>query len=347
MHFSELIKSLQTGNAELEDYQVCNDPELSSGASLEKAHSNQLTFLEVGNQLVSKLSKTQAGAILIPPREELIKQAKKINLPWAVLKNPRLGFAESLGYLHPKIKISGQIHPTAVLGDNVILGKDVYLGANVCIGDNCEIRANSIIHPGVMIYDNVLIEKECELHANCVIHAFSIINKKCIINSNAVIGSEGFGFVPTKNGWYKMPQTGIVVLEEEVEIGTGTTIDRPSVGETRIGQGTKIDNLVQIGHGVITGKDCAIAAQVGIAGGAQLGNGVILAGQVGVGNRVKIGDHVIASSKSGINSDIAPNQVVSGFPAIPNKLWLRCSASFKKLPEITKAIRELNRLTSN
>jgi UDP-3-O-[3-hydroxymyristoyl] glucosamine N-acyltransferase len=138
-----------------------------------------------------------------------------------------------------------------------------------------------------------------------------------------------------------MPQTGLVVLEEAVEVGCGTTIDRPSVGETRIGAGTKIDNLVQIGHGVTTGRGCALAAQVGIAGGASLGHGVILAGQVGVANRATIGDRAIASSKSGIHGDVPAGEVVSGYPAIPNRLWLRCSAVFSRLPEMARTLRQL------
>ena len=139
-----------------------------------------------------------------------------------------------------------------------------------------------------------------------------------------------------------MPQIGKVIIESNVEIGSCSTIDRPSVGETRIKEGTKIDNLIQIGHGVEVGKNCAFAAQVGVAGGAIIGDGVILAGQVGVGNRVKVGANVIASSKCGIHTDIEPGEVISGFPAIPNKLWLRCSANFKKLPELAKAIKKIS-----
>jgi UDP-3-O-[3-hydroxymyristoyl] glucosamine N-acyltransferase len=138
-----------------------------------------------------------------------------------------------------------------------------------------------------------------------------------------------------------MPQTGQVVLEDGVEVGCGSTIDRPSVGETRVGSGTKIDNLVHVGHGVIVGRGCALAAQVGIAGGARLGHGVILAGQVGVANRATLGDGAIASSKSGIHGDVPAGEVVSGYPAIPNRLWLRCSAAFSKLPEMTRALRQL------
>ena len=209
--------------------------------------------------------------------------------------------------------------------------------AQVQIGSGCT------IHPQVVIYDDVQIGDGCELHAGAVLHPGSRLGRGCVVHSNAVVGSEGFGFVPTASGWRKMPQTGLVVLEDGVEVGCGSTIDRPSVGETRIGAGTKIDNLVHIGHGVTTGKGCALAAQVGIAGGARLGNGVILAGQVGLANKAVMGDRSIASSKSGVHGEVAAGEVVSGYPAIPNRLWLRCSAAFNKLPELAKAIRALEK----
>jgi len=156
-----------------------------------------------------------------------------------------------------------------------------------------------------------------------------------------VIGSEGFGFVTTAAGLRKMPQTGHVVLEDRVEVGCGTCIDRPAMGETRIGSGTKLDNLVQIGHGVRTGRHCAVAAQVGLAGGASLGERVMLAGQVGVANRAHLGDGVVAYSKAGIHNDVAPGEVVSGIPAIPARLHLRCVAAFKALPEMARSLRRL------
>ena len=342
MRFSQLILHLKNGDSGLKDFELLDDPELTSAASLNNANSNQLSFLEKDNQLKLELDQTKCGALLLPPLDELVSKAKKRGISWAILKNPRLGFAESLALLNPRKQPPEGIHPTAVVGENVIIGKGVSIGANVCLGNNCIIGSNSIIHPGVVLYENVLIGNNNELHANCVIHASTKLGDRVIIHSNAVIGSEGFGFVPTANGWYKMPQTGIVVLENDVEIGCGSTVDRPAVGETKIGNGTKIDNLVQIGHGVTTGKGCAMAAQVGIAGGAKIGDGVILAGQVGVGNRVEVGNRVIASSKCGIHADIPANEVISGFPAMPNRLWLRCSAHFKRLPEIAKTIRDIS-----
>ena len=260
-----------------------------------------------------------------------------------MLSDPRLAFAEALELLHPRHRPQAIIHDTAVIDERAVIASGVAVAARVCVGAGSRVGAGSVLHPGVVIYDDVVVGEDCELHANAVLHPGSRLGRGCVVHSNAVVGSEGFGFVPTARGWRKMPQTGLVVLEDGVEVGCGSTIDRPSVGETRIGAGTKIDNLVQIGHGVITGRDCALASQVGIAGGARLGHGVILAGQVGVANRAVIGDRAIASSKSGIHGEVAAGEVVSGYPAIPNRLWLRCSAAFSKLPEMAKALRDLKR----
>ena len=346
MHFSQLISALKFGTAGLESHQLAGDPEIVAGASIEKAEPNQISFIEIGNALTAELMDSRVGAVLLPPKEDLRAIANQKGIAWAVLKNPRLAFAESLELLNPSRPQTTGIHPTAVIGEQVVIEEEVSIGAHVCIGNESHIGRNSVIHPGVVIYEGVIIGEANELHANSVIHQGSRLGEHCIVHSNAVVGSEGFGFVPTTHGWRKMPQTGIVVIEDDVEVGCGSTIDRPSVGETRIGKGTKIDNLVQIGHGVTTGKGCAFAAQVGIAGGAKIGDGVILAGQVGVANRVAISDRVIASSKSGIHKDVAAGEVVSGYPAISNRLWLRCSATFNKLPEMAKTLRELKRKVS-
>jgi UDP-3-O-[3-hydroxymyristoyl] glucosamine N-acyltransferase len=228
-----------------------------------------------------------------------------------------------------------------VVDPSASVAVEVHGGAHVVIGADCVVARGCVLHPGVVLYEDVQLGEGCEVHANAVLHPGSRLGAGCVVQSQAVIGAEGFGFVPTASGWLKMPQTGRVVLEDGVEVGCGSTIDRPAVGETRIGAGTKIDNLVHVGHGVITGRGCALAAQVGIAGGAVLGDGVILAGQVGVANRARIGDRAIASSKSGIHGEVAAGEVVSGYPAIPNRLWLRCSAAFNKLPELTRSLRRL------
>ena len=345
MRFSSLIKALQAGESGLRWSQLGQDPDLSGAAALDQAVGDQLSFLEAGNVLSASLSESAVGALLLPDQQDLIDLASQRGIAFAVVSDPRLAFAEALDCLHPRQRPQADIHPTAVIDERAVVGPGTAVAARVCIGAGSRVGADCIVHPGVVIYDDVVIADGCELHANAVLHPGSRLGRRCVVNSNAVVGSEGFGFVPTAKGWRKMPQTGQVVLEDGVEVGCGSTIDRPSVGETRIGAGTKIDNLVQIGHGVSTGRGCAFAAQVGIAGGARIGHGVILAGQVGVANRAVVGDRVMASSKAGIHNDVDAGAVVSGYPAIPHRLWLRCSAAFSKLPELARTVRELKRNT--
>ena len=350
MRFSDLLSQLsavQASGLAASPHHLGADPELSGAAALDQAREGQLSFLEPGNALAAALAASRASAVLLPARGEeaaaLQSQASAAGLAWIALADPRLGFAEALDALYPRKPKPPGIHASAVVDPAAVVGMGSHVGAFAVIGAEVQIAAGCTIHPHVVIYDDVQIGEGCELHAGAVLHPGSRLGRGCVVHSNAVIGSEGFGFVPTASGWRKMPQTGLVVLEDGVEVGCGSTIDRPSVGETRIGAGTKIDNLVHIGHGVTTGKGCALAAQVGIAGGARLGNGVILAGQVGLANKAVMGDRAIASSKSGVHGEVAAGEVVSGYPAIPNRLWLRCSAAFNKLPELAKAIRSLEK----
>jgi UDP-3-O-[3-hydroxymyristoyl] glucosamine N-acyltransferase len=351
MRFSDLLSRLSevqtAGGPEQLAHDLGSDPELAGAAALDQAEAGQLSFLEPGNALAVALAASGASAVLIPARgdeaEALQQQARERGLAWIALRDPRLGFAEALDALYPRRRPLPGIHPSAVIDPSALVGMGSHVGAQVVIGAEVRIGAGCTLHPHVVLYDDVQLGEGCEVHAGAVLHPGSRLGRGCVVHSNAVIGSEGFGFVPTAAGWRKMPQTGLVVLEDGVEVGCGSTIDRPSVGETRIGAGTKIDNLVHIGHGVVTGQGCALAAQVGIAGGAKLGNGVILAGQVGLANKAVMGDRSIASSKSGIHGEVAAGEVVSGYPAIPNRLWLRCSAAFNKLPELARAIRQLEK----
>ncbi|MFN5119642.1 MAG: UDP-3-O-(3-hydroxymyristoyl)glucosamine N-acyltransferase [Cyanobacteriota bacterium] len=340
MRFSSLLSQLSgVGDATLRH--LAEDPEIGGADALDAAGSGQLSFLEPGNALAASLAATGASAVLLPLDTALQEQATARGIAWVALQDPRLGFAEALEALHPRRPRLPGTHPTAVVESSARVGANVHLGAHVVVGADCLVAEGCTLHPGVVLYEDVQLGEGCEIHANAVLHPGSRLGRGCVVHSGAVVGSEGFGFVPTASGWRKMPQTGLVVLEDGVEVGCGSTIDRPSVGETRIGAGTKIDNLVHIGHGVVTGRGCALAAQVGIAGGARLGNGVILAGQVGVANKATIGDRAIASSKSGIHGEVAAGEVVSGYPAIPNRLWLRCSAVYSKLPEMARSLRQL------
>ncbi|CAK6693666.1 UDP-3-O-(3-hydroxymyristoyl)glucosamine N-acyltransferase [Synechococcus sp. CBW1002] len=345
MRFSQLLGQLSQV-AESTPRDLAADPEIGGAAALDQASGGQLSFLEPGNALAASLAATGASAVLLPADADLQHQASERGLAWVALADPRLGFAEALEALYPRRPLPAGVHSSAVLDPSVQLGEAVHVGAHVVIGAAVTVGSGCTLHPGAVLYDDVQLGEGCEIHANAVLHTGSRLGRGCVVHSNAVIGSEGFGFVPTAAGWRKMPQTGLVVLEDGVEVGCGSTIDRPSVGETRIGAGSKIDNLVHVGHGVVTGRGCALAAQVGIAGGARLGNGVILAGQVGVANKAVIGDRAIASSKSGIHGEVAAGEVVSGYPAIPNRLWLRCSAAFNKLPEMARTLRQLKNSSS-
>ena len=343
MFLSKVIELIKKGSSGFIAAEMIEDINIKNAASLENASKFEITFLEENNKIKEFISSTDVSALIIGKNELLIDEIKKRKTSIILVENPRVAFAEVLNIFEKKSKIKKGIDNTANIASTSVIGRDCYIGPNVFIGESTTIGSNNYIYPGVIISENVEIGENNILFPNCVIYQNTIIKNKCIVNSNTVIGSEGFGFIPQNGKWRKMPQTGGVILNNEVEIGTNCCVDRPAVGFTEIGEGTKIDNLVQIGHGVKIGKNCAFAAQVGIAGGAIVGDGVILAGQVGVNNRVKVGNNVIASSKCGIHCDINDGEVISGFPAMQNKSWLRSSSVFKKLPELAKKLRQIDK----
>ena len=343
MLLSKLVDLIKTGDSKFIKANIFENTDIENAASLDIASKNQISFLEENNILKENLGKTSASAIIVSNNSETLGLLDSLKISNIVVGNPRIAFAEVLNYLYKQINFKPGIDDSAVIKTSAIIGDNCYLGANVYIGANTIIGKNNQIFPGAKILGNVRLGNNNIIHPNCVIYENTSIENNCVINSNTVIGSEGFGFVPQNGKWIKMPQTGSVIIKSFVEIGTNCCIDRPSVGNTFIDEGTKMDNLVQIGHGVKVGKNCAFAAQVGIAGGAIIGDGVILAGQVGVNNRVKVGNNVIASSKCGIHCDIEDGEVVSGFPAMKNKSWLRSSTVFKKLPELAKRLRQLDK----
>ena len=316
-----------------------NDPELLNVASIESAIPGTLSYIE-GLKFVPLLAQTAASALILPLEESIQEQATTQGIAWLATKNPRLVFAQAIALFYQPFRPSTGIHPTAVIAPDAILGQDVSIGAHVVISAGVQIADRVCIHPNVVIYPDVIVGEGTVLHANCTIQERSILGAGCVIHSGAVIGSEGFGFVPIPTGWYKMEQAGMTVLEDDVEIGCNSTVDRPAVGETRIKSQTKIDNLVHIAHGCTVGEKCAFAGQVGLAGGVKIGNRVILAGQVGVANQAYIGDGAIVSAQSGVHSDIEAGQVMSGSPAVPNKLYLKVSAIYKRLPEMYQAFKE-------
>ncbi|EAW39290.1 UDP-3-O-(3-hydroxymyristoyl)glucosamine N-acyltransferase [Lyngbya sp. PCC 8106] len=343
MKFSELLKKL---SASITQHSLntaeSTDLELRGIDAIDRAKEGMLSYIE-GPKFAAYVEKTTASALILPIDETLQTQATQRGIAWLSTPQPRLVFAEAIGLFYQPFRPTPSIHPSAIIDPNTTIGDQVYIGPHVVIQSGVTLGDGVCIHPNVTIYPEVQIGSRSILHANCTLHERSQIGADCVIHSGAVIGAEGFGFVPTAEGWFKMQQSGVTVLEDGVEVGCNSTVDRPAVGETRIQKNTKLDNLVHIGHGCQVGENCAFAAQVGLAGGVVVGNQVILAGQVGVANQAKIGDKAIATAQAGIHSSVKAGEIVSDSPAIPNKLYLKISAIRKRLPEIYKTIKELQR----
>ncbi|WP_026082534.1 UDP-3-O-(3-hydroxymyristoyl)glucosamine N-acyltransferase [Mastigocladopsis repens] len=347
MKFSEILEKLGDAAASNSlSFNKDNDPEITEVAAVDEATKGALSYIE-GAKFASMVSKTSASALILPPDETLQTQAIERDIVWIVTPEPRLLFAKVIALFYHPWRPTPEIHPTAVIHPTAKIGNEVYIGAHVVIQQGVEIGTDVCVHPNVVIYPDVKIGDRTTLHANCSIHERTRIGRDCVIHSGAVIGAEGFGFVPSSTGWVKMEQSGYTVLEDGVEVGCNSAIDRPAVGETRVGRYTKIDNLVQIGHGCQIGAGCALAGQSGMAGGVKLGNGVILAGQSGVANQVKMGDRAIATAQAGVHHDVAPGEMVSASPAVPYKQYLKVSAILNRLPEMYQALKQLQRKLNN
>ena len=342
MKFSKILEQLGDSakcNSLTNDY--CGvDPDIIGVAAVDEATKGTLGYIE-GHKFAAQVGTTSASALILPMDRALQETASDRGIAWIATKEPRLLFARAISLLYQPLRPKPGIHPTAQIHPSAKIGEDVYIGSYVSIASEVTIGKGSCIYPNVVIYPQVSIGDGTIVHANATIHERSCIGSNCVIHSGAAIGAEGFGFVPSAKGWIKMEQSGYTILEDGVEVGCNSTIDRPAVGQTRIGENTKIDNLVQVGHGCQIGKNCAMAAHVGLAGGVKVEDNVILAGQVGVANRVTIGAGAIATAKSGIHSDVTAGAIVSGYPAIPNKLWLKIVAISNRLPEIYKSLKQL------
>ena len=338
MKFQEIVQQL--GDIAKDNSLATDNPEIEGVAAIEEAVLGQISYIE-GGKFAQYLKITNASAVILPQNDVLKAEATANGIAWIATPQPRLVFAKTISlFYHPHSPAPG-IHPTAIIHPTATIGKGVYIGAYGVIQENVVIEDRVAIHPHVTIYPNAKIGNNSIVYSNSTIHERSQIGSHCVIHSGAVIGAEGFGFVPTAQGWYKMEQSGYTVLEDGVEIGCNSCIDRPAVGKTIIGRDTKLDNLVQIGHGCEIGSNCAIASQVGLAGGVKVGNGVLLAGQVGIANQATIGDGAIVTAQSGVNSKVAPKSIVSGSPAIPNKLYRKVSAIYKRLPEMYQQFKKI------
>ena len=339
MQFSQIVEHL---SAQIQDHSSTPDCDITGVAALDAAQSHQLSYVE-NAKYIAQVTTTQAGALIIPDEAAVKQAANDQGIAWLSTAQPRLVFAQAIRLFYQPFQPEPGIHPTAVIDPSVQLGQEVAIGPHVVIYENCQLGDRTRVLANTVIYPGVTIGADCLLHANCTIEERSQIGNGCVIHAGAAIGAEGFGFVPTAEGWFKIEQSGYVILEDGVEVGCNGAVDRPTVGVTKIGKNTKLDNLVHIAHNAQIGEGCAMAAQVGIAGSVSVGNRVILAGQVGVANQAKIGDGAIASAQTGIHGEVKPGEVVSGSPAVPNKLYLKASAIYKKLPEMYQAFKKLQK----
>jgi UDP-3-O-[3-hydroxymyristoyl] glucosamine N-acyltransferase len=317
------------------------ETEITAVAGIEQAGPGQLTF--VSNPKYNAAARTtQASAVIVS------ENFPAINTGMLRSHNPYLAWAKAIELFYSPPAYAPGIHPTAIVHPKAKLGKSAHVGPYAVIDDDVVIGDNAVLLAHVVIYRGVTIGLNFFAHAHAVVREFCQLGDNVLLQNGVVVGCDGFGFAKDEGGsldkahWHKIVQSGNVVIESDVELQANTCIDRASIGETRIGQGAKIDNLVHVGHSCTIGHDTLLCAQVGLAGTTDVGNNVILAGQVGVSGHVKIGDGAIAIPQSGIPHDVAPAAMVSGTPAIDHRLWLKCCAVYAKLPEIAKAVRKLS-----
>lgn len=314
------------------------DVEITGAAGLDDASPGDVTFL-ANPRYTARVNTTQASAIYLSEDGRIDRE-----IPILRAANPYLAYTRALRLFHPEPAFAPFIHKSAVIDPTATVAANVWIGACAVIGPSSRIDEGVRIHPNVTIYEDVTIGKGSTIHSGAVIRERSQIGERVVIHNNVVVGCDGFGFAKDEQkSWLKIPQTGRVVIEDDVEIGAGTTIDRASVGESRIGRGTKIDNLVQIGHSCTVGEDTLLCAQVGLAGSSHIGSRVILAGQAGVAGHLTIGNDVVLTAKSATSHDVPAGKVISGIPAFDNRDWLRSTAAFRRLGEMQRRIRELEK----
>ncbi|NIM03055.1 UDP-3-O-(3-hydroxymyristoyl)glucosamine N-acyltransferase [bacterium] len=302
--------------------------------SLTEARKGEITFL-ASSRYKNQVLKTRASAIIIGEGVELP------GVPLIRTKNPYLAFARVMEALVPPQKLPAGIDKTSILGKGVKLGKDVAIGAYAVIGNDVVIGDGTVIFAGTYIGDKAVIGKDGLIYPNVTVREEVIIGDNVIIHPGAVVGADGFGYATEKGKHHKIPQMGTVEIENGVEIGANVTIDRATLGKTIIGQGTKIDNLVQIGHNVKIGKNCLIVSQVGISGSTVIGDNVVLAGQAGLVGHITVGDNAIVGAQAGVTKSVPANTTVSGYPAREHKIAQKIDAQLIRLPKLYEQIKEL------
>ena len=310
--------------------------EVHRAAGIETAGPDSVSF--VANRKYAGLARTTRAAALIVEPGFAATGAATLRIA-----NPYLAWARTIAIFHPAPRYPPGIHPTAVVAPSARIGERAHLGAYVVVGDDCRIGDDAVLLPHAVLYPGVHAGHRLLVHAHAVVREGCRLGDDVVLQNGAIVGADGFGFAKTADGrWTKIVQAGSAVLEDAVEVQANACIDRASTGETRIASGAKIDNLVQVGHGSTVGANTLLCAQVGLAGSTAVGQNVVLAGQVGVAGHLTIGDGAVATAQSGIPSDVAPGAVVSGYPAMDNRAWLRTTAALNRLPGLLRRLKNLD-----
>lgn len=306
--------------------------EITGVKGLEEAGPTEITF--VANPRYAGLArKTRAAAVIVEPEFQEIAAAT------LRLKNPYLAFSRTLGFFYQPPAYSPGIHPTAVIDPTAEIGEGAHIGAYVVIGARVRLGAQATLLPHVVLYPGVQAGSHLFAHAHAVVRENCILGDHVTLENGAIVGADGFGFAKDEAGhWVKIPQSGPVRLGNRVDVQANACIDRATVGATEIGEGTKVDNLVQVGHGSRVGENSLLCAQTGLAGSSFIGNNVILAGQVGIAGHCSVGDGVILTAQSAVSHDVPPGKTISGSPGFDNRVWLRAVAIFQRLPELLKRL---------
>lgn len=314
---------------------------ISGVASLEGALEGDVTFVSDRRGL-KLLAATKASAVIVKDSGLFRKAGAGLNL--ILVTNPPLAFAGVIGIFRPPFRPAPGIDSKAAVHPGAVIGEGVSIQAFAVVEDGAQVGDRVVLYPGVYVGRGASIGEDTVIHAGAAVREKCVVGRRVIVHCNAVIGSDGFGYARDGDAYRKIPQTGIVRVSDDVEIGACATIDRATLGETVVGRGTKIDNLVQVAHNVTIGENTVIAAQTGIAGSTTIGSGVQFGGQVGVAGHIKIGDGSLVGAKSGVVHDVPDVSAFSGIPAIEHRRWLKAQNLYAKLPEIKKKIEELEKI---
>lgn len=313
--------------------------EIAGAAGLDIAQAGEITFL-ANPKYTPQIKETKASAIFLNEKEQIERE----DIAVLRAKDPYVAYTRALRLFFPEPVYESFISPSASIDQTAEIASDVSIDAFVSIGKNCRVESGVKIFSHATVYDNASIGANSVIHSGAAIRENCAVGANCIIHNNAVIGSDGFGYAKDENkAWLKIPQTGRVVLEDDVEIGANACVDSASVGETRIKRGAKIDNLVQIGHSCTVEEDALICAQTGLAGSSVIGKRVILAGQVGIAGHLKVGDDAVLTAKSATSHDVENGKIISGVPGFDNRDWLRSIAAFRRLGDLARLVRDLEK----